>query len=397
LSIAYHLVRDSKDSVLVLERNDLASSASSKAAGLILQATSKPANTPLVKLTRETIPRLEEEVGEAIGFHGVGSVRIAASEARVQELERVERNASDNGIPWTHLSHEEASNMVKWLDPSSSRRNTFFPGDGYIDPYLLSHAYARAARKMGAKIRTRTAVNDLVVSSGRVATVRCSSCDVSGGSVIDAAGAWASVLSAQAGYPLPMTPTRSHYWIAAPNVAYGSVFPVVLLPDCRAYMRPEVGGMVVGLQERYSTTFDARLLPDDINTFSPTQGDEHWDVLAEAVEAISKFFPTVLQAEFSNYVSGLSTYTPDGQILLGAVPGMRNVFAAAGCCGNGIALSAGIGSAISALARNEEPPFDLAPFAPDRFGSVDPFSQTFRDLCAAARAAKSAPTDQLSG
>jgi 4-methylaminobutanoate oxidase (formaldehyde-forming) len=161
-------------------------------------------------------------------------------------------------------------------------------------------------------------------------------------------------------------------------------------------MRPEVGGMVVGVQERYSTTFDARLLPDDINTFSPTQGDEHWDVLAEAVEAISKFFPTVLQAEFSNYVSGLSTYTPDGQILLGAVPGVRNVFAAAGCCGNGIALSAGIGSAISALVRNEEPPFDLEPFAPDRFGSVDPFCQAFRDLCAAARAAKSAPTDQLS-
>jgi 4-methylaminobutanoate oxidase (formaldehyde-forming) len=396
LSIAYHLVRDSKDSVLVLERNDLASSASSKAAGLILQATSKPANTSLVKLTRETIPRLEEEVGEAIGFHGVGSVRIAASEARVQELERVERNASDNGIPWTHLSHEEASNMVKWLDPSSSRRNTFFPGDGYIDPYLLSHAYARAARKMGAKIRTRSAVNDLVFSSGRVATVRCSSGDVSGGSVIDAAGAWASVLSARAGYPLPMTPTRSHYWITAPNDAYGKVFPVVLLPDCRAYMRPEVGGMVVGVQERYSATFDARLLPDDINTFSPTQGDEHWDVLAEAVDPISKFFPTVLQAEFSNYVSGLSTYTPDGQILLGAVPGVRNVFAAAGCCGNGIALSAGIGSAISALVRNEESAFDLAPFAPDRFGSVDPFSQAFRDLCAAARAAKSAPTDQFS-
>ena len=396
LSIAYHLVRDSKDSVLVLERNDLASSASSKAAGLILQATSKPANTPLVKLTRETIPRLEEEVGEAIGFHGVGSVRIAASEARVQELDHVERNASDNGIPCTHLSHDEASNMVKWLDPSSSRRTTFFQGDGYIDPYLLSHAYARAARKMGAKIWTRTAVNDLLFGSGRVATVRCSSGDVSGGSVIDAAGAWASVLSARAGYPLPMTPTRSHYWITAPNDAYGRVFPVVLLPDCRAYMRPEVGGMVVGVQERHSATFDARQLPNDINTFSPTQGDEHWDILADAVEAISKFFPIVLQAEFCNYVSGLSTYTPDGHILLGAIPGMRNVFAAAGCCGNGIALSAGIGSAISALARNEEPQFDLAPFAPDRFGFVDPFSQAFRDLCAAARAAKSAPTDQLS-
>ena len=396
LSIAYHLVRDSKDSVLVLERNDLAGSASSKAAGLLLQATSKPANTPLAKLTRETIPRLEEEAGEPIGFHGVGSVRIAASETRLHELARVERNASDNGIPFTTLGHEEARGMVKWLDLSSSRRITFFPGDGYIDPYLLSQAYARAARKLGAKIRTRTAVHDLVIRSGLVDTVRSTFGDVSGGSVIDAAGAWASVVSARAGYPLPMTPTRSHYWIAAPDSAYGAAFPVVLIPDCKAYMRPEVGGMVVGVQEQHSATFDARDLPDDINSFSPTRGDEHWDVLTDAVDAMLPFFPAILQAEFSSYVSGLSTYTPDGQILLGAVPGLRNLFAAAGCCGNGIALSAGIGAAVSALARSERPPFDLSAFAPDRFGTVDPFSQSFRDLCAAARAAKSTSASPLS-
>jgi 4-methylaminobutanoate oxidase (formaldehyde-forming) len=389
LSIAYHLARDSRDSVLVLERNELAGSASSKAAGLILQATSKPSNTPLVKLTREIVLELEEEIGGSIGFHDVGSIRIAASEPRVQELKGVEQNALANGIPFKQLNHDVVSDKAKWLNTSSSDRSTFFPSDGYVDPYLLSQAYARAARKMGAHIRTHTAVIDLVLSSSGVVSVQCSAGGVSGGSVIDAAGAWASVLCARAGYPLPMTPTRSHYWITAPSKAYGGEFPVVLLPDCKAYMRPEVGGMVVGVQERYSATFDARELPDDINSFSPTRGEEHWDVIAEAMEAISRFFPTVLQAEFSNYVSGLSTYTPDGQILLGAVPGVRNLYAAAGCCGNGVALSAGIGSAISALVRNEEPAFDIAPFAPTRFGFVDPFSRKFRDLCAAARAAKS--------
>src|SRR3546814_18879198 len=96
------------------------------------------------------------------------------------------------------------------------------------------------------------------------------------------------------------------------------------------------------------------------------------------MEAISVFFPAIPQAKFSDYVSGLSTYTPDGQILLGPIPGVRNLFTAAGCCGSGIALSAGIGSAISALARNEEPVFDIAPFAPDRFGRVDPRSEERR-------------------
>lgn len=389
LSIAYHLARDSRDSVLVLERNELATAASSKAAGLILQATSKPSNTPLAKLTREIIPQLEEELRERIGFHDVGSIRIAASEARVEELKKVERNASNNGIVYRHLNQEEVHEKASWLDASTSGRSTFFPGDGYVDPYLLSHAYGRAARKRGVEIRTRTAVNELAVDSGSVTGVRCASGTISGGSIIDAAGAWASVVSARAGYPLPMTPTRSHYWIAAPSEIYGGEFPVILLPDCQAYMRPEVGGMVIGVQEKSSATFDARVLPDDINTFSPTQGEEHWDIIGAAMEAISVFFPAIPQAKFSDYVCGLSTYTPDGQILLGPIPGVRNFFTAAGCCGNGIALSAGIGSAISALVRNEEPVFDIGPFAPARFGRVDPFSEEFRSLCAAARAAKS--------
>lgn len=152
---------------------------------------------------------------------------------------------------------------------------------------------------------------------------------------------------------------------------------------------------MVGVQERHSATFDARELPADINAFSPTEGEEHWDVLAEAMDALGHFFPSIERAEFSAYVSGLSTYTPDGQILLGAVPGVRNFYAAAGCCGNGIALSAGIGSAISALARSETPAFDIAPFAPTRFGVVDPFSREFRDLCAAARAVKSVGAHQI--
>ena len=389
LSIAYHLARDSRESVLVLERNELASAASSKAAGLILQATGKAPHTPLVKLTRDTIVLLEEQLGETIGFHAVGSLRIAASAEREAELRSMERDAASHGIPFQHLSRQDVCDRAPWLHSSTGHRITLFPTDGYVDPYMLSTAYGRAARRLGAQIRTRTAVNDLIIKSDRVTGVRTASGDIFGGSVIDAAGAWASLISARAGYPLPMAPTRSHYWITAPDASYGGDFPVTLLPDCRAYMRPEAGAMVVGVQETNSTTFDARELPDDINTFSPTQGEDHWDVIAGAMESISVFFPVIPQARFASYVSGLSTYTPDGTILLGAVPGSSSFFTATGCCGNGIALSSGIGSAIAALVRGDEPVFDITPFAPGRFGSLDPFSHEFRDRCSAARAAKS--------
>jgi 4-methylaminobutanoate oxidase (formaldehyde-forming) len=389
LSIAYHLARDGQERILVLERNELASAASSKAAGLILQATAKPPKTPLAKLTVDTIPLLEEELGESMGFHAVGSLRIAASAARVAELLDMEQDAASHGIPFQHLSPKDLRPEVPWLDSSSAHRITFFPTDGYVDPYSLSTAYGRAARRHGAQIRPRSAATDLLIDSNRVVGVHTGSDEIFGGSVIDAAGAWASIVSARAGYPLPMAPTRSHYWITAADSSYGGDFPITLLPDARAYIRPEVGAILVGVQEPSSVAFDARELPADINTFSPTQGEEHWDVIAEAMAGISEFFPGIAQARFTAYVSGLSGYTPDGIILLGAVPGASGFFTAAGCCGSGIALSAGIGSAVSSLVRGNEPVFDLAQFDPGRFGPVDPFSCEFRDRCAAARASKS--------
>lgn len=389
LSIAYHLARDGRERILVLERNELASAASSKAAGLILQATAKPANTLLAKSTADTIPLIEEELGESVGFHAVGSLRVAASVARVAELMDMERDAAGHGIPFQHLSPNDLRHQVPWLDCSTADRITFFPTDGYVDPYLLSTAYGHAARRLGAQIRPRTAAADLIISSDRVIGVRTGTGDIFGGTVIDAAGAWASIVSARAGYPLPMAPTRSHYWIAAADSSYGDDFPVTMLPDARTYMRPEMCAMLVGVQEPNSMTFDARELPDDINTFSPTGGEEHWDVIAGALAEISGFFSGIAQARFKAYVCGLSGYTPDGSILLGAVPGARGFFTAAGCCGSGIALSAGIGSALSALVRGNEPDFDLVRFDPGRFGPVDPFSREFRARCAAARASKS--------
>ena len=87
-------------------------------------------------------------------------------------------------------------------------------------------------------------------------------------------------------------------------------------------------------------------------------------------------------------MAGLSAYTPDGMFVLGPVPATERFFAAAGCCGSGIAASGGIGLAVAELALGQSPSFDLAPFRPDRFGAVDPFSPELHARCAAARSGK---------
>lgn len=388
-AIAYHLMCKGAGSVLVLERNELASAASSRAAGLILQASPKPTKISMAQKTVGLIPALKDELAEDVGFHGVGSVRVAASDQRVQELQVMVEHASDHGIPFEWLDAHDACVRVPWLNPAQIQEAVFFPTDGYADPYMLTMSYVRAAQARGAVFRPRTAVTDILTTGDRVTGVQTNVGEVTSESVIDACGVWAALFSARVGFPLPMAPVRSHYWIAEPDVAFGGEHPVTVMPDIAAYTRPDVGGLLLGVQEARSATFDARDIPDDPAAFSPTAGEDHWDILADAFDGIASLFPGVASAQFSSYISGLSSYTPDGKIILGEVPGVRGFFAAAGMCGSGVTLSAGVGDVMADLVVGREPAEDISPFRPDRFGEVDPFSQHFRDQCAAARASKS--------
>lgn len=388
-SIAYHLAKKNGGRVVVLERNELASAASSRAAGLILQVTSKSANTPLAQTTIALISTLEEELEETLGFHNVGSLRVGSSSARKAELQSFIDEATIRSVPYQRLDCAQAKAMVPWLELPQESELVFMPTDGYVDPYLLSTAYARAARIHGVEFRLRTSVTGIIKQDQRVVGVDVGGERIFGDTVIDAAGAWAALVSSLAGYALPMAPVRSHYWICEPEVAFGGDHPITILPDAVAYTRPETGGLVLGIQEPKSKTFDARDLPSDLAAFSPTVGEEHWDILADGAEVVKRFFPAVMTARFSNYVAGLSAYTPDGSLLLGSVPGVSGFMIAAGCCGSGIALSGGIGAIMSDMVLGNTLTCDVRPFDPGRFGKVDPYGVEFRERCAAARAVKS--------
>lgn len=390
--IAYHLKSKGAGSVLVLERNELASAASSRAAGLILQASPKPTKIALAKKTVDLIPTLMNELGEDVGFHGVGSVRIAISDQSGKELDDMVAHATDHDVPFAWLDPDEATGRVPWLNPRQIRKAVMFPTDGYADPYLLSMSYVRAAQARGAMFRPRTSVTDVVIANGKVTGVKTTAGDIACGTVIDACGVWAAMFSELAGFPLPMAPVRSHYWIAEPDTTYGGEHPVTVMPDIAAYTRPDVGGLLLGVQEAQSATFNARDLPDDPAAFSPTTGEDHWDILGEAYDKIAALFPGIRSAQFSSYIAGLSSYTPDGKIILGDVPGVNGFYAAAGMCGSGITLSAGVGDVMADLVMGHALAIDITPFRADRFGNVDPFSREFRDQCAAARASKSRKT-----
>jgi 4-methylaminobutanoate oxidase (formaldehyde-forming) len=388
-SIAYHLCREGVSDVLVLERNELASGATARSAGCLSHGRSDASTIRMIVRTRAAIRELEEQLRESLEFHQVGCIRAALSDEREAELRHVEDCVTGQGLALHVLSAAEARDRCPWLHLESARRVVYLPDDGYIDGARLGLAYARAARAMGARVGRGIAVTGVLHEDGRVTGVDTNAGTVRSRWVIDAAGAWGVEVASWASWGLAAAPTRSHYWITAPDGAGAPDQPNVQLPDMRAYVRSEVGGLLVGLREPRSHTFDPMTLEHDMSDMRLTEEQRDLDLLVEQAGALRAVAPDIDRWGFAHHIAGLSMYTPDGRFIVGPVPGVEGFLIAGGCCGSGVAASGGFGQTVAQLVAGREPAIDIGLYRPDRFGRVDPASQGFRDRCAAARAGKS--------
>ncbi|MCZ4281557.1 FAD-binding oxidoreductase [Kiloniella laminariae] len=387
-SIAYHLAKRGVDDVLLLERRDLATASSSQAAGLMFKISSKPAVDHLSRRTFELFSELEEITGEALDFKAVGSLRVAESEANKASLLKTLNRAREEGTSAEMVDRNWRSEKLPWFTAGDDALTVYFKEEGYIDPYRLTRAYAKAARLSGATVKAGIAVLGIRMANGVVTGVETDQGVVPCDRVVVAGGSWSNNLTLPLGIALPMVPTRSHFWIAAPEPDFGDHQPMMIHADAGAYTRPEVGGLLLGVQEARSRTFDYRILPEDISSFAVTDEGDEWDALIEAEQRVSGFFPGLGAARFEHYMAGLSAYTPDGHFLLGAAKAVEGLFVAAGCCGSGVMASGGIGDALAELITEGKSGYDLMPFDLQRFGAVEPASEAFQLLCANARARK---------
>ncbi len=387
-SIAWHYARLGVGRVLLLERDILACAATSCAAALLTRARVKTALMVLIAQTYSDIAALEAELDETLDLHRVGSLHVAASALHRRELQDLVGVAERAGLRVDWLTADDAIWRVPWLNLEGDAVTAFMPDDGFIDPYRLAMAYARAARRCGAELRQGVAVTGFLRQGDWISGVATTQGPVHAACVVDAAGAWAGLLAASLGVGLPMAPVRSQYWITAPDPLFPPDHPITILPDARAYSRPDLGGLLFGLRERQSVSIDPRRLPCTSSGFALGEAGGH-SSLEGGAPALRRFLPALDQLGIAHYIAGLSTYTPDGLPILGAVAGLGGFLAATGCSGAGIATAGGVGASIAALAAERTPPFDLAPFRIDRFGPINPFNMEFRRRCEQARSNKS--------
>lgn len=388
-SAAYHLTKAGMTDVLLLERNELGSGASSRSAGCFTHTRSDSSTIKMISRTRETIRELEEALGENLLFHQHGSVRSVFTEQRLQEMRAMETIMRDAGLAVHEIDAQEAATRVPWLNVNNALRTIFVPEDGYTDGAVLTSSYMRAARSLGARVKRGVTVTEIVVEDGCAVGVKTLDGIIRAEWIVCATGVWSVASAHSIGFGFAGAPTRSHYWITAPDGSGATGQPNVQLPDMRAYLRSEVGGMLIGLQEPQSKTYDPLKLEDDMADMNLLEEEYDLDLLFDQANVLKTAIPRIDEWGFSHHLAGLSMYTPDGKFVLGQPDGFEHLVIAGGCCGSGLASSGGFGQSISEIITASSHSIDISIYNPNRFGVVDPTSQAFRDRCAAARSGKS--------
>jgi 4-methylaminobutanoate oxidase (formaldehyde-forming) len=390
----YYTLNNPGKKIVVLERNELCNAATSRAAALMTIIRSKRSYIPLSLETYRIVAEMERQLGESLDMRTVGIMHVAASDAKVKDLEALMAIAEEFKQPTHYISNEEAHKMAPWLKTDEAIKIGFVPGEAYCDPYLLGTFFARCAKMQGADIRQDVEVKELIMEGNTaIGVTTANAClpdrqgNIYADKVIVATGAWAPVLAAQAGIGLPMAPVRSQYWITEKADIFPVNSPMVLLPDAHAYARPEGGSLLFGIREANSLSASPKEIPSDIShfPFSPDRGTAD---LGEVIERLGRFFPAVYDIGLKYYIAGFSGYTPDGNLSMGVVSGVNNLLLATGCVGAGISIAGGVGLAFAEIAAGRPNPYDFSDFDIQRFGKIDPFSKEWLDKCAMARSKK---------
>ena len=387
-AIAYYYSKNNPGKeVVLLERNELNNAATSRAAALMTMVRSKRSYIPLTVETFKVAKEMEEELGETLDFKAVGMMHVAASDAKVKDLEELMEIAKEYNQEAYYITKEEAQKKTPWLKVDEALNIGFVPNEAYCDPYMLGTFFARCARKHGAKIRQGVEVLGLIHEGKDVKGVKTPEGELFADTVVDAAGVWAPILAKEMGVGLPMAPVRSQYWITERADIFPTDSPMVLLPDAQAYARPEGGSLLFGIRESKSLVTSPKEVPKDITDFV-FSADEGMNDLFENGERLARFFPAFYDMGIKYYVAGFSGYTPDSQLVLGAVPETKGFIVASGCCGAGISVAGGVGLGIAELASGRSNPMDFSEFEISRFGNINPFSEEWLNKCASARSNK---------
>ena len=358
-SVAYHLTKLGWKDVVLLERKQLTSGTTWHAAGLIAQLRATANMTKLAKYSQELYGNLEAETGVATGFKRCGSITVALTEERREEIFRQAAMARAFGVDVEEISPAEVKERYAHLNIEGVTGGVYLDKDGQGDPANIALALAKGARQRGGMVIERTAVTDVTREGRRVTGVDWQQGEETGhitaDMVVNCAGMWGHAVGKMTGTNVPLHACE-HFYIVTEAIAGLTQMPVLRVPDECAYYKEDAGKILLGAFEPNAKPWAMDGIPADFEFDQLPEDFDHFEPILE--HAVNRM-PMLAEAGIHTFFNGPESFTPDDAYHLGLAPEMDNVWVAAGFNSIGIQSAGGAGMALAQWMDEGQKPFDL--------------------------------------
>ena len=355
-SIAYHLTRLGLRDIVLLERKQLTSGTTWHAAGLVGQLRQSMNMTKLARYTAELYRGLEAETGQATGFRQCGSISLATTPGRMEELKRNASMAKVFGLEVNVVGPDEIHSLYPLANLEDVIGGIHIPSDGYANAVDITQALAKGARKRGALIFQDLEVTAIHHDGRRVSGVQTDRGRIDADTVVLCGGMWTRDLAASIGVTVPLHACEHYYVLFQDVPGLKPDMPVLRDYDHCSYFKYDAGKLLVGAFEPHARPWGAEGIPDDFS-FGEIAGDfGHFEpVLLDAMRRI----PALEKAGIQKFFCGPESFTPDVRYHLGESAELEDCFVAAGLNSIGLQSAGGIGKVVSEWIRDGHPPIDL--------------------------------------
>ncbi|MFC9957400.1 NAD(P)/FAD-dependent oxidoreductase [Streptomyces nigra] len=362
--IAYHLARAGVPDVVLVERDELASGSTSKAAGGVRAQFSDELNIRLGARSLAAFARFEQDTGYDIGLHRVGYLFLLSTPEDVTAFEAAVRLQNSLGVPSRMIDPAEARELSPLISTDGLLAAAYSPDDGHCTPESVVHGYAAAARRHGARILRHTTVTGIERHGDRITGVTTNAGRIATDTVICAAGAWSRAVGAMAGVDLPVEPLRRQIAVTAPVDALPPRLPMTIDFTTSLYFHTEGPGLLLGMSD-----------PDERPGFDTSTHDRWIPRLADAMRHRA---PALLDLRRTGGWAGLYEVTPDHNALIGEATSVSRFLYATGFSGHGFLQGPAVGEVVRDLYLGRVPFVDVSPLSAGRFAAGAPRPEAHR-------------------
>ncbi len=362
-SCAFHLAEAGVDGVVLLERNQLGSGSSGRAAGGVRAQFSDAINVALAQRSLRAFADFGHRPGSEIDLHRVGYLFVLTREEDLDAFERSAAIQRELGVPTRIVAPETVRELCPLLNVDDVLAGAFSPSDGHATPDAVVQGYASGARARGATLAIETEVVDLVVEGGQVRAVVTPDATIETPTVVCAAGAWSTALGNLVGVELPVTPLRRQILFTEALPALPPKLPMTIDFATSFYFHREGPGVLMGMPA-----------PGERTGFDVELSDDFIPALLEVAERRA---PDLARVGIKGSWTGYYEMSPDHNALIGEAPGPSRFIYATGFSGHGFLQAPAVGEVVRDLVLGREPVVDVSPLSVQRFADPDALRPEF--------------------